>query len=378
MSSRIYLDNAATSWPKPDSVYEAVDNYQRQNGAASGRGNYDSAGDSARIVTQARTAVKRLIGAEAESDCVFTFNGTDSLNLCLFGFLRHGDHVITTAAEHNSILRPLAHLTETRNVQVSYIDTDGDGVVSPDAVRSAMCPETKLIAITHASNVTGAIQPINDMGEIAHSANAKLLIDAAQTLGHVDLDVAHQPIDMLASSGHKGLMGPLGTGLVYLASGIGESVIPFRFGGTGINSQSDQQPSEGPERFESGNLNMPGIAGLHAAAMFHSAEPSTNPAFMGTVLEQLSSVESVRIIGPNAPEKRVGLVSFNVDGYDSHEVAALLNSEARIEVRAGLHCAPRMHERLGIPGSVRVSWGHFTTMSDIDTFLQVVTAIAGS
>lgn len=377
--SRIYLDNAATSWPKPDAVYIAIDRYQRENGAAAGRGNYDSAADSARIVQQTRLALKQLIGAESNSDLIFTFNGTDGLNLCLFGYLQAGDHVITSVAEHNSILRPLSRLVAERGVKVSYADTDDHGVISLDSIRAAANNKTRLIAITHASNVTAALQPVDEIGEIAHKVGAKLLVDAAQTIGHHTINVSKQPIDMLAASGHKGLMGPLGTGFVYLSEVLRLDVQPFRYGGTGINSQSDQQPAAGPERFESGNLNMPGIAGLLAATEFHlsdSASVAITDQWAAMVLEQLRSIDTVQVTGPLDPEQRVGLVSFTIQGYDCHDVSAALNAARRIETRAGLHCAPRMHERLALDGTARASWGRFTTKEEIEIFLDVVKELA--
>ena len=351
--------------------------YQRENGAAAGRGNYDSATDSARILSQARTGLKRMIGAGTNSELVFTFNGTDGLNLCLFGFLKPGDHVITSVAEHNSILRPLASLKESREVEVTFADTDDDGVISMDSVQSAIRPTTRLIAVTHASNVTAAIQPIDKLAELAHSGGAKILVDAAQTIGHHNFGVADLGIDILAASGHKGLMGPLGTGFVYLAEGISPLVQPFRFGGTGINSQSDQQPAEGPERFESGNLNMPGIAGLLAATEFHELDKSTEQDFTERVLTALKKIPGVSVVGPKDPDGRVELVSLTLDGYDSHDAAAALNAAAQIETRAGLHCAPKMHERLGVPGTLRASWGRFTTADEIESFLQVIGELVG-
>lgn len=375
MSDRIYLDNAATSWPKPDSVYAAIDTYQRQNGAAAGRGTYDSAAESARVVSQARTALKKLIHAENDSDLIFTFNGTDGLNLCLFGFLSDGDHVITSVAEHNSILRPLARLATERDIRVTYVDTDDSGIIDRAALQSACSTNTRLIAVTHASNVTGAIQPIDEIGQIAHEHKAKLLVDAAQTLAHQTINASRSPIDMLVASGHKGLMGPLGTGLVYLAPQIAPTIQPFRFGGTGLNSQSALQPETGPERFESGNLNMPGIAGMLAAATFHHDDDGHEAhanELTAAVLENLRSLPAVTIFGPQHVEKRVGLVSFTIDGYDCHDVAVGLDAVAKIEVRAGLHCAPKMHERLDVPGTVRASWGRFTTKNDIEALVSAV------
>ncbi len=265
---RIYLDNAATSWPKPQSVYDAVDHYQRSMGVAAGRGFYREAVEVDRTLQRTRTAIARLIGADEPSRIIFTFNGTDSLNLALHGILRSGDHVITSAAEHNSVLRPLRYLEGHQGVEISRIPVDEFGLVDPDAIRGAIRPNSRLIALIHASNVTGALQPAEDVGRIAHENGLLFLLDAAQSLGHVPLDVSRLGADLLAAPGHKGLLGPLGTGILYVAPGIEEQLRPIRQGGTGTDSESDRQPETLPQKYESGNPNVAGLVGLSAGVEY--------------------------------------------------------------------------------------------------------------
>lgn len=379
MSSRIYLDNAATSWPKPESVYRAVDEFQRNLGAAAGRGTYSEAQRSGQLVDRARTALAGWLHTPPESDIVFTFNGTDALNLCLFGLLRPGDHVVTSVIEHNSILRPLAHLKQSRRIDITRVDCDAVGIIRLSDVRAAVTPATRLVAVAHASNVTAAIQPIDEIGVIAHDHGALLLVDAAQSVGHVEIDLAAQPVDLLAASGHKGLLGPLGTGIVYLGPGIGPRLTPFRWGGTGTDSQSESPPLRGPARFEAGNLNVAGIAGLGSGVQYlldHQDDLRQRDRQYNRWLHaELSGQKQIQWIGPVDPAHRVGLVSFQVSGYDCHEVASILDSTAGIMVRAGLHCAPQIHQRYGIDGSVRASWGPFTTEQHLVHLVKTLTEI---
>lgn len=378
-TNRIYLDNAATSWPKPESVYAAVNKYQREIGAAAGRGAYTSASAASQILSQTRTSLANLLNAPVDSDLVFTFSGTDSLNLCILGSLKQGDKVVVTVAEHNSVLRPLSHLRQTRGVTIEYILCDEHGVADLDSARNLVTPGTALVVASHASNVTGAIQPIVELGEIAHAAGARFLVDAAQTAGHLKIDLSNLPVDMLASSGHKGLMGPLGTGFVWFAPGIAEQTTPLRFGGTGTSSESDEQPASGPERFESGNQNVAALAGLHAGVNYvrDQLKGTAVPAIQAAdILHRLGKMDHITTYGPDNPEERVSLISFNVAGYDCHDVAALLDSTFGIQVRAGQHCAPRMHQQLGVTGTVRASWGPFSTCDEIDVFCDAIQQLA--
>lgn len=381
--TRIYLDNAATSWPKPESVYRAVDDYQRRLGAPAGRGAYAEAGEAERIVASCRKKIAQLIGASDPSRIVFTQNGTDSLNLALHGLLREGDHVVTSVCEHNSVLRPLRFLADLRKVNTTHVGCDSHGFVNPDDVRRAITPNTRLIALVHASNVTGAIQPVDEVGRIAAERGVAYLVDAAQSLGHVPVDVERIGCQLLAAPGHKGLLGPLGTGLLYVAPGLEEELLPLRQGGTGTRSDEDRQPDSLPDRYESGNLNVPGIVGLEAGVSEvlargvasieqHVRELTTR------LLEGLTAIPGIIRYGPQSAERRVGVGSFNVAGYDPQELAALLDANWSIQTRAGLHCAPRMHAALGTTpkGTVRVSLGMSNTDHDVDALMAALREIA--
>jgi cysteine desulfurase / selenocysteine lyase len=383
---RIYLDNAATSWPKPEPVYAAVDRYQRDIGAAAGRGGYREAVEAQRAVDAARRGCAALLGVEDPRRIVFTANGTDALNLAIHGLLRPADHVITTVCEHNSVLRPLAEASHSRDVHVSIIGCDETGVVDLDELKKSLRPNTRLLAITHASNVTGAVQPVAEAASLAHAAGALVLVDAAQTAGHLPVDVKRFDADLLAASGHKGLLGPLGTGLLYVREGLEPELAPVRQGGTGIDSQSDRQPNELPWRYEAGNLNTPALAGMAAAVQFLNERSvrevaAHESALIERLLNGLSEIKTARIYGPQGSQVRAAVVSFTIEGYDPQEFAAALDSSCGVQCRAGLHCAPRMHQALGtdaIGGTVRFSVGWSTTDKDVDSALRAVAAIAES
>lgn len=334
---RIYLDNAATSWPKPDAVYTAIDNYQRTLGAAAGRSAYQSANAVARLIDQSRTSVARLIGAADPSSVTFAFNGTDALNIAIHGTLNPSDHVVTTVIEHNSVLRPLSELRRRRKIKVTFVDCDDAGRVAADDIRSALRPNTRLIAVSHASNVTGAIQPVEEIASAVAEHPALFLLDAAQSLGHVQVQVGCG-IDLLASSGHKGLLGPLGTGLLYVGPKAVDSLTSFRQGGTGTASEDDHQPDTLPEKLESGNLNVPGIVGLLAgintiqqqgldSLRRHEVE------LTDILLASLEEFDSVTTWGPRMANDRVGVVSFTLDGHDPHELSTLLDTIAGSTLR---------------------------------------------
>lgn len=371
---RIYLDNAATSWPKPAGVYAAVDRYQRECGAPGGRSGYREAMEATRIVNRARRGVADLLGVGNPSHIVFTYSGTDSLNLAIRGAVRPGDHVVTTDCEHNSVLRPLRWLAEHAGVEVTYVPCDGAGFVSPDDVRAALRRETRLVAVVHASNVTGAIQPIAEIGQAVREHGGLYLVDAAQTLGHVPIDVAACGVDLLAAPGHKGLMAPLGVGVLSIRPGVERQVDPLRCGGTGTQSDDDRQPEALPERFEPGNHNLPGLAGL-AAALDYLKERTVDDVeahhrgLTTRLLDSLRDIEGLTLYGPQDAGRRTSVVSLNLAGYDPQELAAMLDASHRVQCRAGLHCAPRMHAALGtaeLGGAVRLSAGCFNTADDVD------------
>jgi cysteine desulfurase/selenocysteine lyase len=381
---RIYLDNAATSWPKPEAVYRAVEQYQRDIGTAAGRGAYADALESGRLVESARSGVARLIGAGDPRRIVFTHNGTDSLNLAIHGFLQPGDHVVTTAAEHNSVLRPLRELENHGGVKVTRVACDLAGQVDPDDIRKALTAETKLIAIVHASNVTGAVQPVPEIGRIARDHGAALLVDAAQSLGHLPISVDEMLVDLLAAPGHKGLLGPLGTGLLYIRPGIESRLRSIRQGGTGTRSEEDCQPQTMPDKYESGNANVPGLAGLAAGVEFVEtrgllAIRRHELALTERLIERLGSTPQIHVFGPAQLAERVGVVSVRVEGYDPQEIAAVLDASYWIQVRAGLHCAPLVHRAIGSfngGGTVRFSFNPSNTLDEIDAAAAAMIEIA--
>jgi len=381
---RIYLDNSATSWPKPNAVYDAVDRYQRQLGASAGRGAYQSAQQASRLVAETRAACARLLGIADPHQLIFTANGTAALNLAIHGLLNPGDHVITTVCEHNSVLRPLHWQAEHNGVQMTVVGCDSIGFVDPAAIVEAISPKTRLVAITHASNVTGAIQPIAEIAEIAHNANAFLLVDAAQTAGCVPIDVAQQNIDLLACGAHKSLLGPSGAGLLYLRPELNKQLRPLVQGGTGTDSLAKTPPEKLPEKFEAGSHNTLALAGLGAAAK-HLQQQTVAAVWQHhneltrQLLAGLATIPGVSVFGPTAGPPRVAVVSCTIEGYDPQEFAAALDASCGIECRAGLHCAPHMHAALGTAdtgGTVRFSPGWSTTASEIDSTLEAVAALA--
>lgn len=382
---RIYLDNAATSWPKPEAVYAIVDRYQRELGAPAGRSVYREANEVERLVNDARRRVARLLHVDDAARIVFTSNGTDSLNLALQGLLRPGDHVISSVAEHNSTLRPLRYLQDNRGVQVTLVGCDAAGFVDPDEIRLAIRSNTRLIALVHVSNVTGTVQSVPDVGRLAHEHGLLFLVDAAQSVGHLPMDVAALNADLLAAPGHKGLLGPLGTGILYIAPGVEQHLTPIRQGGTGTQSDSAEQPATLPDRYESGNHNVPGILGLGAGVAYlqqcgladlrrHDQE------LTGRFIARLLQIGGVTVYGPGELPRRVGVVSISVAGYDPQELAIMLDSVCGIQVRAGLHCAAQMHHSLGTAargGTVRFSLGPFTTTEDIDAAAEALEQACG-
>jgi cysteine desulfurase/selenocysteine lyase len=383
---RIYLDNAATSWPKPAAVYTATDAYQRELGAPAGRSHYQQADEVQRTVARTRHQLARLLGATAPEQVVFTSGGTGSLNQAIHGCLRLGDHVVTTVAEHNSLLRPLRYLEEQGRITVTRVGCGTSGQIDPSEVRQAMTSQTRLVAMLHVSNVTGAVQPVQEVGQIAREAEAFYLIDVAQSLGHIPIQVADCQADLVAGSGHKGLMGPLGLGVLYVGERIQAELEPLVQGGTGTQSELDQQPVGMPEKYESGNLNVVGIVGL-AAALDHLQEVGLAVVEQhlrdrtAELIEGFSGIAGVQQYGPSDAAWQLGVVSINIGQYDPQEAATILDQAYSVQTRAGLHCAPLMHralETLPQGGTLRFSPGWFTTAEEIQVAVQAVAEIAKS
>lgn len=383
---RIYLDNAATSFPKPEAVFEAMDEYNRQLGAAVGRGATHVATAVQSRVDHCRLKAAQLLGAESPDRIAFTFNGTDGLNTAIHGLLRPGDHVVTSTIEHNSVLRPLRELKNRIGISVTYVEPDSIGRIEPADVRAALTSDTRLIALIHASNVTGIIQPVADVGEIAREQNVFFLVDAAQSAGHLPLDVGTFPVDVLACPGHKGLLGPLGTGLLYIRPGVEEQIHSLRQGGTGSNSEDDRQPESLPEKYESGNHNGPGLFGLEAGLSYlfergvesirqHEAELTDR------FLAGLKEIPAIQQYGPESSTARLGVISISHPDFEPQILAMLLDENFSIETRAGLHCAPGIHRAMGTfetGGTVRFSMGPFSTTDHVDQALQALRELTGS
>lgn len=380
----LYLDNAATSWPKPDCVYDAVDRYARENGRAVGRGATDASLQLQQTVDRCRHRAAELLGAKSKDEVVFTFNCTDSLNTILHGSLRTGDHVVTSVAEHNSVLRPLRQLERTRGVSVTAVDVDEVGRIEPADIRNALRPETRLVIVQHVSNVTGIVQPIAGIGDVAREAEVLFAVDAAQSAGHLPFQISDFQPDFLACAGHKGLLGPLGTGLLWIAPGRESELKPLRQGGTGSRSELDVQPEVMPDRFESGNHNAPGLVGLDAGLGFLidrgiSSIRDHELALTRTLCEQLAELESLTVHSASDRAEHTGVVSFASEMYAADELATLLSQHFGIDTRAGLHCAPGIHRRLGTldrQGTVRVSFGWDSAPADVDRLVEALKQVS--
>ena len=374
----IYLDNAATSHPKPEAVVAATVTAMTAMNANPGRSGHPAALAAGRQVLKTREALAQLIGAQDTMSVIHTFNCTDALNLAIKGSLHVGDHVIATCLEHNSVLRPLFGLKQRRRIELTLIDPRPDGFVDPADISAAITAKTSLIVCTHASNVTGAIQPVAAIGQVARAHGIRYLIDGAQALGAMPVDVNALACDLYAFPGHKSLLGPQGTGGLYIRPGL--RLMPFREGGTGSASDSLLQPAEMPERFEAGTVNLPGIAGLGAGVAYVSARLSQimmHERELTTALwEGLSAISGIKLYSPREEAARAGIVAFNVGALSSAQAADALASRG-IAVRGGLHCAPGAHRFLGTlkRGAVRASVGHANTFEEIDQFLEAVRAI---
>ncbi len=374
----IYLDNAATSYPKPESVYQAVDLTLRHGGNP-GRGGHRLTLAAGRVVLAAREAVADLFGIRNDSRIAFTASATEAINIALFGLLRPGDRVVTSTMEHNAVVRPLRALQE-RGVAVVKVAADSRGYVDPADVRRACAEKTRMVVLSHCSNVTGTLQPIEEIGPWLRKQGILFLVDAAQSAGLFTIDVEAIGVDLLAVPGHKGLLGPQGTGFLYVREGLAPR--PLIYGGTGGNSSSEQPPEEMPERLESGTLNTPGLAGLTAGIEFVSGEGiatvrAREAERLHQLIEGLGNIPEVQLYGPLEPHLHGGALSFNLPGRDPAEIGFLLEREHGILCRVGLHCAPDAHRTIGTfpRGTVRISPGYFTTAEEIDHLIAAVSSL---
>jgi cysteine desulfurase / selenocysteine lyase len=371
---RLYCDNAATSFPKPPEVLQAMVDYATTIGASAGRGAYAEAQASAQVLRTCRQQLNTLFHGEDADHFIFTLNCTDALNLAIQGLLKPGDHAITTWMDHNSVLRPYTHLAEDRALQYTHVPVAPvTCLVDPDDVRRAIRPNTRLIAVVHASNVTGTVQPIREIGRVAHEYGIPFLVDAAQSVGHLPIDVQADGIDLLTFPGHKGLLGPLGTGALYIRPGMEGQLRPLRFGGTGSISEQQSQPTFMPDRFEAGSHNAIGIAGLSAGVAWIlrkgiKALYEHDQNLCKTFMEGVDGVEGLRYLGPQGIRHRMGVFSVQIDGMAPLQLAAQLETEYGILTRAGLHCAPLAHTHLGTiaaRGTTRLSFGPFLNLPEI-------------
>ncbi len=371
---RVYLDHAATSWPKPPGVVNALVDYQEVCGAAAGRGSYGSAARANQVVLSVRRKLAELIGAASPNDIALLHNGTAALNLALAGTLKPGDHIVTTAIEHNSVLRPLASLRAAKGIEFTIVAADSTGVIDPDKIAKAMTSTTKMVAVSHASNVTGRVQPIEEIAAIVKRSKAWLLVDAAQTLGYLPIDVRSIGIDLLAAPGHKGACGMLGTGLLYASSEIAKQIETPWPGGTGTESERIEGPFEWPSGAESGNANSPALAAWDCGLDWLMSKPidqrwTETQAMTQRLRDILEKSHLGTIIGHTPSTSNVPVVSLAVSRMACSDLAAVLDSSFYIEVRSGMHCAALIHDCIGtkhLGGTLRFSLGHTSTNEDLD------------
>ncbi len=378
----IYLDNAATSWPKPESVYQAMDDFLRHKAGNPGHGSHSLAMAATEVLAETRRLVTRLINSPKMEQVIFTLNCTDALNLGLKGLLKPGDHVITSGIGHNSVVRPLRKL-EQQGISVTRLPPADSGVVATPDVEKAIKKNTKLVVITHASNVNGIIQPIREYGMVARQHNLIFLVDAAQSAGSYPIDVQADNIDLLAFSGHKGLFGPPGTGVLYIGDRV--ELDSLREGGTGSYSEKEEQPDVLPDKYESGTLNSVGISGLGAGLKFILQEglekiKAHESSLTNRLIEGLSDIPEVTLYIAGDRSRQAPVISLNIAGYGSGEAGVILDQAFNIKVRTGLHCAPAAHKTLGTYplGTVRFSPGYFNTAKDIEVTLEALNRIAKS
>lgn len=373
------MDHAATSWPKPNEVIEAVTEAMKHDSANPGRGSHAMAVRASRILFNGRKQLAKLLNIKNPNDIAFTYNTTMALNMAIKGFVKQGDHVIASSVEHNSVRRPL-HALEQTGVQVTYIDADERGRFKLDQLQRSMQHNTSLVIVNHSSNLLGTIMPIAEISTIVHEHGAKLLVDGAQSVGIIPIDVEQLGIDMLAFPGHKGLLGPQGTGGLYIAPHI--ELEPLLQGGTGSQSEAPHQPLVRPDRYEAGTQNTAGIAGLAAGVQYVARVGVENIYQHEWELSQrllggLSEIEGIVCLGPALGEPRTGIVSFYVPHIDPSEMAFILDQHYHIAVRSGFHCTPTAHNAAGTSerGAVRASVGYSSTVEEVDRFIAAVKEI---
>jgi cysteine desulfurase / selenocysteine lyase len=377
----IYLDNAATSFPKPESVYQALDRFARNDLANPGRAGHKMALAAERALDDCRHLLNQFFHGEGPERFVFTLNCTDALNMAFKGVLADGDHVITTDLEHNSVSRPLRKMELDGRISLTRIKADAGGTVHPDDFRKAFTPRTRLIALTHGSNVLGTIQPVAEVGRIARERGLIFLVDAAQTAGTMPIDVQAMNIDLLAFPGHKSLLGPTGTGALYVSPRV--QVRAWREGGTGGDSSNETQPKEFPYFLEGGTPNVLGVAGLKAGVKFVQEKGldelhAHEMRLIDRLWRRLDEMPGYQVFGHRDLALRVSTISFRAENLPAAEIGGILDQAFEVAVRPGLHCAPYIHRSLGTfpEGAVRVSPGPFNTEADIDHLAHALAEIS--
>ncbi len=379
----IYLDNAATSFPKPEGMLARMIEIYQRLGVSPGRGSYDLAVEAEDLVSGTRARLARLFNSPDPDRVIFAGNATDGLNLAIQGLARPGDHLVSTRIEHNSVLRPLYHLREKGLIEYDLVPFDGKGFVDPGDIARAIRPDTRLVVLCHASNVLGTIQPINEIGPLCAEKGVPLLVDAAQSAGQIPIDMDAWKISAVAFTGHKSLLGPTGIGGLVVHPDL--DLRTTRFGGTGIDSESPVHTQTYPYRLEAGTINLMGIIGLSEGLRFLEKEgiESIHQKEMDLITrlrDGLSHLDMIELYCAGDLQDHVGLITANVRGMDPGDAGAILDADFGIAVRVGLHCAPLVHEGIGTfpRGGIRFSLGPFNTMDDIDLTLEVMAAIDSS
>ncbi|MBW2148631.1 MAG: aminotransferase class V-fold PLP-dependent enzyme [Deltaproteobacteria bacterium] len=376
----IYMDNAATSFPKAPGVPEAVAHYLSDIGASPGRGGHQLGRQASGIVQEAREGIARFFNAPEARHVVFTLNLTEAINLALNGFLREGDHVVTTSVEHNAVMRPLRHLEKDHRIDLTVLPCHAEGCIDLQDLREEIRPDTALVVINHASNVLGSVQPLGEIGKLVE--DIPLLVDAAQTGGIIPIDFEAYNISMLAFSGHKSFMGPPGVGGLIIREGLERRLEPLIRGGTGSRSEDEDQPDFCPDRYESGTPNTAGLAGFNKALAFVESTGTQvilrhELELMGHLLDGLRQIDGVQVHGPRGLQNRVPLVSLSVKGVDNAILGQLLWQEFNIATRVGLHCSPAAHLTAGTypAGTVRLSPGYFSTEGEVNQVLEAIASV---
>ncbi|MBN1939042.1 MAG: aminotransferase class V-fold PLP-dependent enzyme [Candidatus Aminicenantes bacterium] len=383
-SSIIFLDNGATSYPKPEEVYAFMDSFYRRAGVNPGRSGYDLCLEAGEVLEGTRKQMTRFFNGTDPNRLCFGYNSTDALNLALWGLLDEGDHAVTTMVEHNSVLRPLYHLARDRKVELDIVPFDENGFVDPDEIEKRFKPNTKVVALNHASNVIGTIQPIRETGRRCRNRGIVFVADTSQSAGKIPVDMEADFIDVLCFTGHKSLLGPMGIGGLYVREGV--EVRQTRAGGTGVRSAQKSHLEEYPYRMEFGTPNLPGIAGLHAGVKWIESKGldaihHQEMALAEKLVAGLREIPGVILYCLKDLRDHISVLSFNVEGMDASDVGTMLDVDHNIACRTGLHCAPLVHEHLGsdkLHGAVRFGIGPFNTEAHIDAAIKAVQEIAST